>query len=127
MANEHIQKVAQALEGAFLWEATPQGFDYWSSVYQGLMQIDENNPIAVLEDFENALYVIENYFEGDTSPSEYIEAIAEAILNGFQWVRTTEGLFYWDAVHDNLNDLAQSYVPPKLLILPEIMVAVLVA
>lgn len=38
---ERIDKIADDLMDAFLWDETEQGFDYWFDVYRNLRKIAE--------------------------------------------------------------------------------------
>ena len=38
---ESLNKCISNLSSAFLWDASPQGFDYWSNVYDQLVEIKE--------------------------------------------------------------------------------------
>jgi hypothetical protein len=37
--HERVMTVADMLQHAFLWDKTPEGHDYWASVYENLVNL----------------------------------------------------------------------------------------
>ena len=41
------RQTVRLLSGAFLWDASPQGFDYWRKVHQNLREIADAEEAAI--------------------------------------------------------------------------------
>lgn len=68
--REKIMKITTLLNGAFIWQNSPQGHHYWTEVKSNLLKLTKE-PVSVCEMYKGELYKLQE-----------LEYVADIIIYG---------------------------------------------
>ncbi len=95
---QKVRKAADLLRNAFSWDVSPQGFDYWQTINNVLLQMSNDATLI-------------------RTPPIKLDRIADAKIaleQGFQWSNTTQGFSFWQTVYDALTSIECDELTRKL-------------
>ena len=110
ISSEAIYRAATALEKAFDWPTSINGWEYWSNIDQVLCRLAKEKKLEEEEKEEKKKKILTSHFLQNTSREQILWAI-NALKGAFVWDNSPEGHAYWSEVNrklgrvlDNLNE-----------------------